>query len=403
MRARPPVHLARLAAIASAAVAIAAVPSAFAQEAPPTQELPARVEEPNDTAAPPQPTEPADPVEPPPQVAPAEEAQADPAPAPRRTLVWDRTRELAELFRLRNAAERRLDELAQTRGERNPDLMRARREVEILNRQIREAEDAAAGGTAAAPRPTPAPPPIVLEKAAYFGVATSPATPVLQKQLKLPEGVGLVVDFIEPGSPAEAAGLQPYDLLIRFDEQILINPQQLAVLVRATDPGQEVRLRVLREGEETVLPLTLVERDVKPLSRVVFWNADGRPVPAATTAPALTPNAAGADERTLVPGGVLTVTVRDLEGPGLKTIKTMRVGPDGTIRLPYLDAAVRAQGLTPAQLEKAIREAYRGEKVLEQARVHVAVPAPQETRSATVTPVIRDVAENGSTGAAPKE
>src|SRR5688500_10785950 len=40
--------------------------------------------------------------------------------------------------------------------------------------------------------------PAVLEKGTYLGVASSPASAVLRKQLKLPDGIGLVVDYVEP-------------------------------------------------------------------------------------------------------------------------------------------------------------------------------------------------------------
>src|SRR5687768_16620703 len=69
----------------------------------------------------------------------------------------------------------------------------------------------------------------VLERGSYLGVACSPVSEVLRRQLKLPEGTGLVVDYVEPESPAQTAGIDPHDVLIRLNEQILVNPPQLAV------------------------------------------------------------------------------------------------------------------------------------------------------------------------------
>src|SRR4051812_3591693 len=42
------------------------------------------------------------------------------------------------------------------------------------------------------------------EKAAFLGVAVSSAPGVIRDQLKLPRGVGLVVDHVEADSPAAA-------------------------------------------------------------------------------------------------------------------------------------------------------------------------------------------------------
>ena len=44
--------------------------------------------------------------------------------------------------------------------------------------------------------------------------------------------------------------------------------------------------------------------------------------------------------------------------------RTVRVGPDGTIRLPMLKQRVKAEGLLPSQLESAIADALQQEKLL---------------------------------------
>src|SRR5579862_3142527 len=52
----------------------------------------------------------------------------------------------------------------------------------------------------------PKDPPAEHQKGAYLGVSSSPAPPVVRKQLGLPEGMGLVVDIVMPESPAATAG-----------------------------------------------------------------------------------------------------------------------------------------------------------------------------------------------------
>lgn len=113
-----------------------------------------------------------------------------------------------------------------------------------------------------------------LTKAAYLGVSTSGVPAALSQHLGLPEGVGLVVDFVEDESPAKAAGLKQYDILKKFDDQILVNGQQLAVLVRSHKTGDEVKLTLVRGGKEQALTAKLVEKDVKPLNDI-FWGVPG--------------------------------------------------------------------------------------------------------------------------------
>ncbi|RME69939.1 MAG: PDZ domain-containing protein, partial [Verrucomicrobia bacterium] len=98
----------------------------------------------------------------------------------------------------------------------------------------------------------------------YLGVEVGRATPALSAQLGLPEGQGLIVRFVMPDSPAAKAGLQKHDLLLRLDDQLLIEPRQLSVLVRSHQKGETISLTLLRGGKERTLEVVLGERMEKP-------------------------------------------------------------------------------------------------------------------------------------------
>jgi hypothetical protein len=308
----------------------------------------------------------------------AQAAQTPPAAAGGvsqvRTMVWDRVKQEAEMAKELADLERSL-KIAEERAGGQPDdptnksiVARAQRNLADARQRIAKQRDELARVHEAA-----------LVKAAYLGIATSPAPPVVRKQLKLSEGMGLVVDFVEPGSPAEAAGVQPYDVAVRLNDQKLINAPQLAVLVRTFDPGAEVTLTVIREGKETPLKVTLVEHAVKPIADVEFgpmWGAERdwrRPARVAA------PIRAAADY-TIKTGDVLKVTVYDLEGPGLQTTLRSVVGKDGQLRLPWVKEPVAVRGLSELQVQQAISDAYKKAGVLENANVSVEVtPAADAT------------------------
>jgi hypothetical protein len=115
-------------------------------------------------------------------------------------------------------------------------------------------------------------PPMKMEKGAYLGVSTSPAPQVVRQQLGLQRGVGLVIDAVAPKSPAEAAGVKPMDVLHKVNDQLMINPQQLAVLVRTFKPEQSITLTVFREGKSVDLTAKLEERDLPPLDQMRLFN-----------------------------------------------------------------------------------------------------------------------------------
>lgn len=381
-RARSTIRLACLAAAGAAWAALVVPGVAEGQDSPPTAE-PARaakrreapvqaerrVAEPNATV----PTEPAQPLHDPPTELDSE---------PNRNLIWDRARLRTDLERRRSETRRELIELMATLGARHPRVERARQRLEALAREVAELDEPVK------PQAADDLPRIVMERAAYLGVAASPTTPVLQKHLKLPEGVGLVVDYIEPGSPAEVGGLEVYDVLVRLDEQLLVNSQQLAVLVRTYEPRSEVKLRIVRAGEPSELGMRLVEREVKPIEYVEFWDpnapADVEVLPARQLEePGPLPARV---EEPIEAGSVISIAVHNLQGPGLTTTVSKSIDANGTIKLPLLDAPVRVVGLTPVELQGEIVEAYRKARVQERAEVSVSAPADELAAPAPVAP-----------------
>lgn len=104
------------------------------------------------------------------------------------------------------------------------------------------------------------------EKGAFIGVAVTRVPEAMRDHLKLPPGVGLLVDKVEPDSPAESAGIKRHDVLHKLNEQVLINEHQFRVLVRTFKPGDEVTLNVLRRGETRNITLKLAERELPPIT-----------------------------------------------------------------------------------------------------------------------------------------
>ena len=109
--------------------------------------------------------------------------------------------------------------------------------------------------------------PAEMESVTYLGVETSPTSPTLVAQLSLPEGSGLVVNQVIPQSPA-AGVLKPHDILLKFDDQILIEQRQLAVLVRNRQAGDEATLTYLRAGKQATAKVKLAKHDAPKLSAV---------------------------------------------------------------------------------------------------------------------------------------
>ncbi|HEX4653220.1 MAG TPA: PDZ domain-containing protein [Candidatus Udaeobacter sp.] len=96
----------------------------------------------------------------------------------------------------------------------------------------------------------------------FLGVETSQVPDVVSEQLGLSKGLGLVVEYVQPNSPAAQAGLQQNDILKTLNEQILIEPSQLRKLLQTFSEGTDVTLTILRKGQEQKVTVKLVKKEM---------------------------------------------------------------------------------------------------------------------------------------------
>jgi serine protease Do len=94
----------------------------------------------------------------------------------------------------------------------------------------------------------------------YMGVALRDIDNDLERSLKLPISHGAMVQDVTEGSPADRAGLHPYDVVVALDDQPIANDDQLIREIAARAPGSAARLRLVRDGREQAVTVKLSER-----------------------------------------------------------------------------------------------------------------------------------------------
>lgn len=85
-----------------------------------------------------------------------------------------------------------------------------------------------------------------------LGLALAPLSPEMRGQLDVPDGTrGAVVRGVQPGSPAEQAGLQPGDVIVGVGTHPVTTPAEAAREIHTAMDSQDhaVALRVIRNGE----------------------------------------------------------------------------------------------------------------------------------------------------------
>ena len=119
---------------------------------------------------------------------------------------------------------------------------------------IAEKDAAAASPQVASPRDTPVPK--TAEAPEYWlGIECQPVPSVLSTQLALPEGSGVYVEHVVPGSPAEAAKIFRHDILVKANGKAIESIPDLIEVV-GTSEGKPLQVELIRAGKQIKLEVT---------------------------------------------------------------------------------------------------------------------------------------------------
>lgn len=116
----------------------------------------------------------------------------------------------------------------------------------------------------------------------YLGV-TSPdsMSPDVAEQLGLPRDTkGVLITDINPGSPAEKAGIKRTDVILGVDGHPVTSLEELKLRIAQMNPGATAALKIMRDGKEKVVEVTLGNLNENPNELVSGVNV--APLTAAT-------------------------------------------------------------------------------------------------------------------------
>jgi serine protease Do len=105
----------------------------------------------------------------------------------------------------------------------------------------------------------------------FLGVSIQDLTPDLAKQFNLAEDQGALVGDLVPHGPAEKAGVKSGDVILEYDNKPVTDSRHLKFQVAATAPGATVPVKIMRDGHEKTLEVTVKEL---PGSEKIAKNSD---------------------------------------------------------------------------------------------------------------------------------
>ncbi|MGH9749572.1 MAG: Do family serine endopeptidase [Candidatus Polarisedimenticolia bacterium] len=94
----------------------------------------------------------------------------------------------------------------------------------------------------------------------YLGIELTDVPPDIVEAWKLPNDHGALVNVVRPGLPADEAGLKRGDIITAVDGKTIASSDEIVRVVSSREPGQSVRLTVIREGKEMTVTAKLADR-----------------------------------------------------------------------------------------------------------------------------------------------
>ena len=91
----------------------------------------------------------------------------------------------------------------------------------------------------------------------WLGVAIQPVGPEIAETLGLSEDEGALIAQVVPGSPAEAGGLEPGDVIYSIDGAVMETPKDVSKAVAALKAGQTAQFNLWRDGDRQAIDVEI--------------------------------------------------------------------------------------------------------------------------------------------------
>lgn len=148
-----------------------------------------------------------------------------------------------------------------------------------------------------------------------LGVTIQPVTSDMAASLGLKEVGGVIIGAVEPGSPADRAGLRQGDVIEAFNDQPVKDFNSLRNRVADSPPGSNTTVTIIRDGAKSDVPVTLREAAVSKTAgkgESDSTTTEDKSALGISVAP-LTPELA---DRLSLPKGAKGVVVQDVNPDG---------------------------------------------------------------------------------------
>ena len=97
----------------------------------------------------------------------------------------------------------------------------------------------------------------------WLGVSVQDISEDIAKSMKLKDRTGALISDVFKGDPADKAGLKSGDVVIEINGNPIKDTHELLVMIAGFHVGESVKIKIIRDGQEKSLSLTIAERTEK--------------------------------------------------------------------------------------------------------------------------------------------
>lgn len=146
----------------------------------------------------------------------------------------------------------------------------------------------------------------------WLGVGIDPVTEEVAKKASGQKGVGVIINSVFEGDPADRAGLKVGDIILKIGGSDIDSPNKMIRVIGAITPGQTINMDILRDGKTRMIPIKLESRKKKTLPLAAL-------PPLSPLGPGFSVENPG--KETNLPNGVLVARVNPESLAGLKGLR----------------------------------------------------------------------------------
>lgn len=110
----------------------------------------------------------------------------------------------------------------------------------------------------------------------WLGVAIQDINKSLAESLQLDRPQGALINAVEPEGPADQGGIEPGDVIVTFDGQVIVDADDLPHVVGMVTPDSEVKVEIVREGRRKTIKVEVGELDSDRLEMASSESGEDR-------------------------------------------------------------------------------------------------------------------------------